>query len=324
MSKNDPIESALNAIGELRGEASPQQVEKELRTYLANRSNLVVAKAAKVAGELRVSHAVPELVKGFHRLMKDPAKLDKRCAAVTAIVSALYELDYVEPEIYRVGLRHVQMEASFGPPVDAAATLRGISAQGLLRTRYPRRMDEVLPLLIDREPAARLGAVRALGTNGGDAGLLLLRLKVLTGDEEPDVLAECFSALLAADADQSLAFVAAYLDDDEETTAEAAIWALGQSRLGAAFAALREKWDRTMYVGTRKVLLSAFAASRLPEASEFLYSLLREESLQTARDVLEALAPYAASEAITEAVRSAVEAHGQKSLRDNFREMFQR
>ncbi len=322
MSKNDPIESALNAIGSLRSEASPQQVEKELRSYLANRSNLVVAKAAKMAGELRTAPVVPELVKALNRLMKDPAKLDKRCAALTEIASALYELDYVEAEVYRSGLRHVQMEASFGPPVDVAATLRGISAQGLLRTRYAKRMDEILPLLVDPKPAARLGAVRALATNGGDAGLLLLRLKVLTGDEDPDVLAECFSSLLGADPEHSLEFVAAYLDNNEETTAEAAIWALGESRLLAAFEMLREKWNRTVHMGTQKVLLSAMAASRLSEAMEFLYSQLREGNVQTATAVLEALAPYAASETITEAVRSAVEERGQRSLIESFSRFF--
>jgi HEAT repeat protein len=324
VSKNDPIESALNAIGQLRAEPLSEPVVKQLRSYVANRSNLVVAKAAKVAGELRATELVPELVKAFERLMKDPAKLDKRCAATTEIVAALYELDYVEPDVYRRGMSHVQMEASFGPPVDAAAGLRGISAQGLLRTRDPRRMEEVLPLLVDTEPAARLGAVRAFFTNGGDAGLLLLRLKVLTGDEEPEVLAECFAALLAADPERSLSFVATFLENEEEGTAEAAMWALGQSRLPAALGALREKWERTLDEGTRKVLLSAIAALRLPEALEFLYSQLRDANVRTANDVMEALAPYAASESITEAVRAIVEERGQRSLTDAFRQQFRR
>jgi len=324
MSKNDPIESALNAVSQLRAETSSQQVVRQLRSYLANRSNLVVAKAAKIARELRVSQVVLELVKAFDRLMEDPAKLDKRCAALNEIVAALYELDYIEPEVYRRGLRHVQMEPSFGPPVDAAATLRGISAQGLLRTRYPKRMEEVVPLLVDPQPAARLGAVRAMATNGGDAGLLLLRLKLLTGDQDPDVLAECFLALLMADPEQSVPFVASYIDNEEELTAEAAIWALGTSRLPAAFEALREKFQRTLHHGTRKVLLSALAASRLAEALEFLYSQLREADLQTATGVVEALTPYAASEAITEAAHSAVEVRGQKSLLEIFTQQFRR
>ncbi len=324
MSKSDPIEKALNAIGELRTAASRERVEKELRSHLGNRSNLVVAKAAKIAAELRVSAVVSMLTAAFDRLMKDPLKLDKRCAALTEIVAALYELDYLEADVYRRGLRHVQKEGSFGPPVDTAAAMRGMSAQGLLRTRYHRRLEEVLPLLVDPEPAARLGAVRAMGTNGGDAGLLLLRLKILTGDRDPDVLAECFSALLAAAPEQSLSFVAVYLDDEKETTAEAAIWALGQSRLQAAFETLHEKWERTLDRTVRKVLLSAIAASRLPEALEFLYAQLREANLQTATDAIETLAPYAASETITQRVSSAVEERGAASLIAAFKQQFRR
>jgi len=321
MSKSDPIEGALNAIGELRGSSS-ERLTQELPKYLKHRSNLVVAKAAKLAGELRVSQIVPDLVNAFDRLMKDPAKLDERGAALTEIVAALYELDYLEPNLYRQSLRHVQREGSYGPPVDTAAKLRGISAQGLLRTRHPRRLEEVLPLLVDLEPAARLGAVRGLATNGGDAGLLLLRLKVLTGDADPDVLGECFSALLSAVPEQSLPFVVPFIDSDSESTAEAAIWALGETRLQAALDVLREKWERTLDRDMRKVLVSAIAASRLPQSLDFLYAQLRQANLQTATDVLETLAPYAASEAITRAVHSAIEERGQKSLMESFRQQF--
>jgi HEAT repeat protein len=337
MSKADPIEGALNAIGELRGSSS-ERLTQELPKYLKHRSNLVVAKAAKLAGELRVPQVVPDLVNAFDRLMKDPVKLDKRCAALTEIVAALYELDYLDPEVYRQGLQHVQMEGSFGPPVDTAVKLRGISAQGLLRTNYPQRLQEVLPLLVDPEPAARIGAIRGLAANGGDAGLLLVRLKVLAGDQDPsphllrtprrkwtpdpDVLAECFSALLAAAPEQSLSFVVPYIDADNETTAEAAIWALGETRLPAALEVLKEKWERTLDRDVRKVLLSAIAASRLPESLDFLCAQLREANLQTATEVLEALAPYSASEAITQVVRAAVEERRQKSLMERFRLQF--
>src|ERR1051325_3831837 len=64
------------------------------------------------------------------RWMQQPAKLDKACAATTQIVNALYELDYVEPEVFLQGIHHVQMEGSFGPPVDAAACQTGQSLRG--------------------------------------------------------------------------------------------------------------------------------------------------------------------------------------------------
>ena len=139
--------------------------------------------------------------------MTNAPKLDRRCAAVTEIVSALYELDYTEPAPFLKGIKHVQLEASFGPPVDEAAKLRAVSAQGLLRTRHQDALSEVLPLLTDCEPAARAGTVRALAANGGEAGVLLLRLKVLSGDAEAAVLGECFAGLLAAAPEKSVGFV---------------------------------------------------------------------------------------------------------------------
>ena len=322
MAKSDPVEKALNAVGELRHTNSPEKVAKELRPYLANKSNLVVAKAAKIAGELHATELIAELSAAFERLMKDPQKLDKRCAAVTEIVGALYEMDYSEPGTYLRGLRHVQMEGSFGPPVDTAAALRGMCAQGLLRTRYRDAMTEVVQLLVDREPPARLGAVRALALNGGEAGVLLLRLKVLTGDKESQVLGACFSGLLAAATEQSLPFVAKYVDDEDEATAEAAIWALGESRLPGAVDVLKKKWERTLSRDIRKILLAALAASRLEEALEFLYSQLRTAHVRIASDVLEVLAPYAGNESIRRAVAEAVQQRGEAAVTAAFREHF--
>lgn len=322
MSKVDPIEQALNEIGELRVATSSEQVVPQLRAYLKNRSNLVVAKAAKVIAELHFSTLIADLVAAFNRLMINPAKLDKRCAAITEIVSALYELDYTEPEVYVLGIRHVQKEASFGPPVDTAATLRGRCAQGLLRTRYPDASAVVIDLLVDPEPPARLGAVRALALNGGEVGPLLLRLKVLTGDEDPEIVSECFSGLLAAAPGPSLPFVAKYIDSEDDVIAEAAIWALGQSRQPGALPVLQEKWERTAEHSLRKTLIAALAASRLQESFEYLCSQLRTADVQTAGDIIAALSDYASSESLRQAVTSAVDERRDPKLRELFQQHF--
>lgn len=322
MAKSDPIEKALNRLGELRGAEMSEPVAQELRGYLGNRSNLVVAKAAKVAAELQARSLTSDLVAAFHRFMANPQLLDKRCVAVTEIVGALYEFDNLEPEVYLQGLRHVQKEASFGPPVDTAAALRGMSAQGLARSRYRNALQEIVPLLVDPEPPARLGAIRALATNGGDAGVLLLQLKVLTGDAEPEVLGECFSGLLAASPEQSLKFVAGYVDDEDEARADAAIWALGESRLKAAFEVLTEKWGRTVGRPRRKVLLAALAACRLEESIEFLRSLLETASVQAASDVIEALAIYQGNETITRSIAAVLRTRGDKPLISTFASNF--
>ncbi|HVH88930.1 MAG TPA: hypothetical protein VM912_19585 [Terriglobales bacterium] len=322
MSKSDPIEKALNRLGELRQEAPSAGTIQEVRQFLNHRSNLIVGKAAKVVSELKLSELLPDLVSAFRRFMANPQHIDKRCAAVTWLLAALYELDYSEPDVYLQGLRHVQLEASFGPPVDTAATLRGISAQGLLRTRYSDAMAEVLPLLVDSEPAARIGAVRAFAVNGGNGGVLVLRLKVLTGDPEPEVLAECFSGLLSAAPEQSLRFVAGYMDVVDDSTSEAAMWALGQSRLKSAFDCLREKWERTVAHSSRKTLLAAIAASRRDEAIQFLCSIVAEGNSASSTDAVTALSSYKSSQTIQQAVADAVRKRGNKQLQHTFEREF--
>lgn len=322
MSKSDPIEKALDRLAELRHRDPSSQDAEEIRKFLAHKSNLVAAKAAKLAVEHRRSELLPDLVSAFHRFMANPAQLDKRCAALTGVTEALYAMDYTEPEIYLQGLRHIQMEASFGPPVDAAAALRGIYAQALLRTRYKDAISAVLPLLVDREPPARIGAVRALATNGGSAGVLLLRLKVLTGDSEPEVIAECFLGLLSSAPEDSVSFVAGYIDAEDQAISDAAIWAPGQSRLPAAFKRLRDKCERTVARDQRMKILSAVAMLRLDSAIEFLCSIISTENQTAAIDALNALATFKSNSSISEAVATAVRKRNDEKLRRAFAHEF--
>jgi hypothetical protein len=306
VAKHDPIQQALEKLAALKSAPAGPALLEDLRGFLRNRSNLVVAKAAKIIGERRLSDLLPELVTRFEKLMCDPARLDKRCEAITEIVTTLYELDYTEPDVYLIGVHHVQMEASFGPPIDSAAQLRGLSARGLLRTRYPDALAEAVTLLVDPEPQARIGAVGALAANGGEAGVLALRLKVLTGDRVPDVLAECFSGLLAAPPEGSVAFVAAYVDDEDPAIAEAAILALGASRSSKAILVLKEKWQRTVRPPLKKVLLFALSTSRSEDALQFLLDLLEIAPISTAAEVLSALASQRPTQSVRESIHSAL------------------
>jgi hypothetical protein len=69
MAKSDPIERALDRLGELRHLDASEPVIEELRGFLRSHSNLVIAKAAKVACEMRISTLTPEMVATFEKLM---------------------------------------------------------------------------------------------------------------------------------------------------------------------------------------------------------------------------------------------------------------
>ena len=77
-------------------------------------------------------------------------------------------------------------------------------AIGLVNGAHPDKLRTLLPLLIDKEWQARSGGVRAIGVEGSEAAILLLRFKAMTGDENPEVLQECFSALLSAERAQAI------------------------------------------------------------------------------------------------------------------------
>jgi HEAT repeat protein len=322
LKKPDPVEQALDRLTALKNEERGAPVAAELKAFLKNRSNLVAAKAAKIACHARATELVPELVAAFHRFMANPPKLDKGCAATTGIVTALYELDYAEPEVYLLGIHHVQMEGSFGPPVDAAAKLRAISALALARTGHPAALDEIVSLLVDEWPEARIGAVRALAINGGSAGALLLKLKILTGESEPDVLAECFSGLLSAAPERSLPLVAGFIDSDETAVAESALLALGSSRLPEALDLLRAKWERTAGGPLRKIVLLAIAMIRSDPAIEFLLALLADCTPAMANDVIGALAFFRNNEKVRSRVKSLVARRNDKSMNELFRQEF--
>jgi HEAT repeat protein len=322
LKKPDPVEQALDRLTVLKNEAAGPAVAAELKAFLKNRSNLVVARAAKIAGQARATELLSELMAAFDRFMANPSKLDKGCAATTEIVGALYELDHVEPEIYLIGIHHVQMEGSFGPPVDAAAKLRAISALALARTRHPAALDEIVPLLVDEWPEARIGAIRAMAVNGGTAGALLIKLKILTGEREPDVLAECFSGLMAAAPEKSLPLVAGFIDSKDIAVAEAALLALGSSRLPAALDLLKARCERTVGDPLRKTVLLAIAMIRSDAAIEFLLARLGECTPAMAKDVVSALALFRNNERVRGLAESVVARRNEKNVTEIFRQEF--
>jgi HEAT repeat protein len=321
MKKVDPVEQMLDRLSELRGQRTPAAIE-EFRRALKHRSNLIAAKAAKIVRELRITELLPDLIECFARFMRDPAKLDKRCAAVTEVVSALYEMDYLEPEIYIRGIRHVQLEASFGPPVDEAAKLRAQCALALVRTLHSEALPRVVDLLADPEPQARIGAIRALAACGGDKGALLLRFKARIGDREANVFGECLAGLLHADFDHSLELVRNFVDNEDDEIAEVTILTLGQQRRPEAFEILREKYERTVDRSLRKTLLTAMATARLDQATDYLIRLIGDAEGPTAAEVVKLLARFHNDQGIRERVKTAVDNRREKLLTEAFHQEF--
>ena len=317
------LESKLARLTELRDTADTAELCSELAKHLTGKSSHVVARAASVI-EARRIEALAAAVEGqFERFMVDPVKLDKGCIAKTAIVACLASLEQGSAEFFLKGLRHIQLEPSYGGPVDAAVELRSQSAFGLTSTGYPDTVLELTTALADEAYPVRQAAVRALASLGGIEVEPVLRLKALHGDPEPQVLSETLEAWLVLSPERSLCFVERYLDASDEAVAEAAVLALGASRCVGAFELLTSRLDRsfTRSSSTRTVLL-AIAMLRREGAIAFLLDLVTEGPRRRAADALRALAIHRYDEALAVRVASAVAARTEDDLSELYEEEF--
>ena len=313
--------AAIHAIRQ-----SPEQYDlaRDLTPFLRHKSNHAVAAAAAAVEHLEAVALGPELVLAFDKLMRDPAKLDQACKATTAIVQALIHLEEPAAQVYLTGIRHVQLEGSYGKPVDAAAPLRGLCARGLARMGHPDALLECVTLLADPEIAARTGAVRAIADSGRPDGVLLLRLKTLLGDREIDVTGECFAGLLSLDPAGSIEFVAKFLNSTVQGMGEQAALALGESHSPEAFEVLRQAWERGGAAERRRTLLVAIAMLRIDQALEFLLTRLADESGPVAADALAGLAFYARDEAVLTRVEEIIRHRSDGALEAVFAREFAR
>src|SRR5947209_2614854 len=242
------VEEDVERLSRLREQGPGPATTAALRKALADRVGLVAGKAAKLAAELRIEEAIPDLLQAFDRFFEKPAERDPQCWGKNAIAKALTELDYRQSAPYLRGARHIQMEPVWGGQEDTASMLRGICVLGLVSCSDVRREDVLRCLveaLTEKAQTVRLEAVRAIAEMGGDEAPLLLRLKARTGDPEPPVVGQVFDSLLRLEGREAIDFVAAFFESgNDDVRAEAAL-ALGASRLPEAEEALEAAWERT-------------------------------------------------------------------------------
>jgi len=307
------LEQQLEALDTLR-QAGPTPASSEaLRKALGNRNNYYVGKAAKVAADLVLTGLIPDLLTALGRFFTDPGKSDPQCWAKNAIVQALADLGHADSASFLRGLRHVQMEPVWGGQSDTAGPLRARCALALVQCRDLSDsvlLSHLIEVLTDQDKTVRVEAARAIGRIDRPESALLLRLRALVGDPEPEVLGACFSALLAIEGERSITFVTRFLDDPDEAIMGEAALALGMTHDDGAFKILKDHWERRH----ADVLLSAIALTNLPEALDFLIDQVAADSLSA----LEALASARITAEIRTRIAAAVESTGNPRLRAAF------
>jgi hypothetical protein len=311
----DPLEGRLAALQALRnqpGQPDAPEAVAELRAALEDRSAHAIAKAAEIAGEWELTALEPELAAAFERLLVDPARTDKGCVGKTAVAEALVRIGAERAELYRTGAGHVQLEPVWGGRADTAARLRAACAMGLVRMADRHAYDVAAALLVDPEAPARMGAAEALGHGAALVATPLLRMKALAGDIEGRVVGECFASLLRLAPEASLPFVSGFLDARASEVQEAAAFALGESQLEGALAALRAYRERADDGG--RIALLAIALLRRDDALDYLVTLVGTAAPRTARLALDALAAPCERTAVRERVLRAVQGREDAAL----------
>jgi HEAT repeat protein len=176
--------------------------------------------------------------------------------------------------------------------------------------------------LNDEQPQVRLMAARAAVYAGSDSAALLLRMKVLAGDAEPDVIAEAFAQLVKIQPAKSIDFLARFIDADDETIRQSALLALGESHRAEALAILTQRWADAFAAHAREQLVPAIAAHRSNEAVQFLIERLEQSGPELSLAIVEALHPFRRDESVRTRVQAIVHQRGDARLAALFARKF--
>ncbi|MEL7143023.1 MAG: hypothetical protein AAFY33_19230 [Cyanobacteria bacterium J06643_4] len=314
MAKSQRLEAALDQIKAIKAlEVLGDAEVAALKKIVMGKLPVAVVAASKLVICHGLAQLIPEMTAAFERMLVKGEKTDPGCKAKWAIANTLYQLEKLDSELFLSGIRHVQKEPVWGGTIDTAPPLRSLCALGLVQANYPGLLNELADLLCDPEHDARAGAARAVGYSQNPAGIPLLRLKVNMGDAEPQVLSECFIALLALSEDQSPLVIEA-LETGIAPVQELAAIALGEARIPSAFAAIKRQWQRTRDADLRASFLLAIATLRTEASLTFLLSLIDRGSVQDAKDALMALDIYRHTQDVWQQVTKATELRGDATL----------
>jgi len=316
----------IDALEALRSAAESPSTVEQLRKALSDRSNYVASKAAAIASDLRLRSLVPDLLAAFERFLADPVKSDPQCWAKNAIAKALKDLDHRDPAIFLKGLAHFQREPVWGGRSDTAATLRATCALALVICELDDLsiLEHLVDALADPEKPVRLDAARAIAQLSRPEGALLLRLKALIGDREPEVVGQCFISLLSLAPSDAVPFIARFLDSDDGDIRIEAAGALGESGEPEAVSILKRYWERWTEPEFKRAVLISLGASPLPDAAEFLLSVLSDAPAQTAAEAIVALASSRYRSEMRERAANIVASRTDPSLRGVFEREFGR
>jgi HEAT repeat protein len=284
----------------------------QLRAALASKNGLLAAAAAKLIGEHRVESATSLLAPAFEQLCEDPVKRDPGCRGKLAIARALHALDVWEERVFVRGL-HVEQPEGFQPE-DTAAPVRAVCGLAHAHLLRPDALDVLAVLLADRHRTARAAAAQGIGDVGRSDGGSLLRFKILSGPDEPEVISACLDSLMSLQRESGIDFAIGLLAAHDDTAEVAAI-ALGSTRDPRCLEPLLAYCDGCVPAVRHRAGFLALALLRSDQAIAHLLDAIRTKPRADAVAAARALATFKDVPAISEQLREAAAAQRDSTLR---------
>jgi HEAT repeat protein len=237
-------------------------------------------------------------------------------------LTALDCLEVLDPGPFVTAVRYRQLEPAMGGSVDTAGGVRVRSVLALLRMVHADAALLAGELMADSDPQVRASVARGLGHYADRSLAALLTYKLHCGDEDPVVLAECATSLLAVAGPYGVDRVASLLSGDDEILRETAALALGQSRDSAALARLLAWVEQSAFDRDFKLGIRALGLSRHEAARQYLLGLVAEGSQARAAAAVEALAVHAYDETLRARVQRAADKNPRARLVEVVRRLF--
>lgn len=308
------LEDQLAALDALRHQP-PEDVVEPLRKALANRNNLIVAKAADLVRQFQLTQLTPEVLTAFDRFFEDPVKTDPQCWAKNSLSRTLAQFDHSDAELFLRGMKHIQLEPSYGGASDSAGTLRATCALALVQCRSlrePELLSHLLELVNDKDKSVRVEVLHAIEQVNSTSASLLLRERAKLSphlhpklqDDEPEALGACFGGILRIEGPSAIPWVARFLAEGDDAAAEAAL-AIAGTHSAQGFEVLRDRFSHSRDPWFSSVLLSAIALTRQDAALEFLFDQVRADSLHS-EPAIEAILRSGPSEEVIQRLKDLV------------------
>ena len=320
MAKRKTFDEQHSEIAALEQAPLTDNSRNLIKKHIQGRNSLLAARAIQAAVRLKLSDLENEITGCFHRFMENPVKNDKGCYAKIAVVKALLRMNLNCEDVFMVGVRHIQMEPAFGPPVDTAEMLRVHCGEALVQFNHPEMFRVLTRLLADKQIAPRRAAAKLLGMIGGETSEMLLRLKLFCDDKEIEVTGECMNSLMACAYESSLTLIKEYMDASDESIAMEAAMAVAQSSHPDAANTLIAAWENRFGIEPKKKLCLPIAITRNDTAVKFLLDAVDSAHIDVAAEALDALKIYKNDPGIVEEIKKIVRDRGNPKLISSIKE----